>query len=185
MINLNHLNNVLGKLAIYFNKPEIPDLVFKAYFSQLSMLTDDELDQAIELYLFSGTTFPTPEDILEKAGKSPRKDAQIQYHNLCNGKAINKLTHQIAKTFNIKGELRTIEYLSGKEYAYKEGEIKKKFIEEYAKKFIELLMSDSLESELMIVETEVKPTQKSPEPTDLISAEQWQILKSKLNSALH
>lgn len=183
MINTKHLENTLSELATHYKKNKLPQIVFLAYVQQLSILSQDEFDQAIKLWLFSAKSFPTPEEILAKINKSPRQDGEIQWQLIYNNQPHNTIANQIFIEMKMRAELRTIENLPAKEYSYREQELKKTFLDKYCCAFISALVSGKLDELLAITPTE--SPQKNPLPdvsTDLITPEQWTILRTKLKN---
>jgi hypothetical protein len=176
MNNFDYFSQVLKELAQFWKK-DLPPLILRIYLKQLTILGIEEFDRAIELWSLSGKGFPTPEDLLAQVGKSPGQEGLEQWKLLTNNGKINHLTQEIAKSLNIRMELGTISYLPPKEYSYQQESIKKAFIEEYKKRWLEAIASGDQPT------VEIEAVEELPEKEEIpISPEDWAKVKAQLSS---
>jgi hypothetical protein len=153
----------------------------RIYIKFLIILSKDEFDRAIEMWLFSGKGFPTPEEILSKAGRSPRQDAEVQWLKVCQVQPRNAIAQQCSELLKPLAQLRGLESLPAKEYSYKESQIKNAFVEKYTEFYLVRLSNGSLAEAL----TEINPLGQQPkrEEQDFTpNPEQLAILRERINA---
>jgi len=184
MKTIEYTKEKVQMLADHWKKGKIAEPVMKIYLKFLIILSKEEFDRAIELWLFTGKGFPTPEEILGKAGKSPRQDADVQWLRICQSQPRNAIAQECSETLKPLAQLRGIESLPAKEYSYKENQVKNIFAEKYTEIYLAKL-SDGTLTEALI---EFDPHQKK-EPKEgwgsvfePITSEQLASLRSRINA---
>ena len=180
LISLDHLTKTLQELATYWKKGKLPQIVLKSYIKQLSILNKEEFDKAIELWIFTGKSFPTPEELLGKAGRSPKQDAEVQWLKICQQQPRNTIAQQCSELLKPLAQLRGLESLPAKEYSYKEQQIKTAFIEKYTEAYLLRLSEGSLAEALLEVDP-LRTQPKREENFEPITPEQMADLRKRIN----
>jgi hypothetical protein len=181
MSKLSNLEASLKELALFWKK-ELPPLVLRIYLKFLMTLSEDEFNQALESWILSGTSFPTPENLLAQVGRSPNQQAEKEWKILSSSSGkISKVASEISKSLKVKMELGRMAFLSAQQYNYQEQALKKSFLDEYKKRWLEACNTGNFEEFEATKESKEEP-KKEPKEETPISSEDWKKLKEQLKN---
>lgn len=174
------IGNQIEDLA-KFCKRSLPDSMKRTYVEFLLPLTPEEVTSAFKTWAFKSTSFPSPEELLECCGRSPKQRAERQWVTLDMER--DRIADEVCRREKILVTLSTLSATSEYASGLARRDLQKRFVEEYRSEWLRWWTRGEIANGETTMDFRPKPKPIEPIAEDQrLKPEDLQRLKEKINA---